>query len=443
MEITVQVEKLSNISRKLKVRVPATIVANRLQLGLQEVSRTAKLKGFRTGMVPMNVVKQMYGADVRHQVFHNLIDESYREALRKEKIRAVGSPKIDTPEHNTGAGAHDHTIHENQDLTFEATVDVVPEIEVKGYTGLSLTRPKVEPTKEDIELVVKNLLDSHAQLAPVEGRAAKKGDHVDMAFSGGVVTDKGIDERPGMKGSRVLEIGSDTLIPGFEENLVGMKAGETKTFRIPFPADYFEKELAGKQAEFTVTISGIKEKNLPELNDEFAKNMGYEGVADMRKKAEEHLLRERTAESERKVKSDLLSALIEKNPFDVPQSLVMAQTRVLAQDVGQNLKQQGFTDQMVQEALGAEIEGLKKRAENQVRASLILETIAKKEKIEVTAADVDNEIKTMATNMNVDEARVREYYDSNPSRRDDIEFRLREDRTVAFLLEKSKVKAEK
>jgi trigger factor len=451
MEFTVHVEKPSNTTRKLTIKVPAQTVASRYEKGLAEVQKTAKLKGFREGQVPISIVKQYYGDDVRHRLFHTLIEESYRLAVRDQKIQAVGSPQIETPDHKTGAGAHDHSIGEGQDLTFTATVEVLPEIEVKGYTGVARTREKAEIGDADVDKVIANLRDSQAQLVPPAGglvmadgssssRAVRKGDFVDMAFSGGVVTDKGVEERDGMKGSRMLEVGSDALIPGFEDELVGMRAGETKTFRVPFPKDFHEGGLAGKDAEFTVTINEVKEKKVPELDDDFAKQLGYESVADMRVKAKEHLLREREQEVERKLRSDLLQALIEKNPFEVPMSLIQAQTRALAQDVAQNLKQQGFADQMIQETLTAELDGLKKRAENQVRATLILEAIAKKESIAVTAEDVDSEISKMAEQMKVDLDKVRDYYTQQPQRRDDLEFRMREDRTVRFLLEKSKVK---
>ena len=445
MDITVSVEKASNISRKLTVKVPAQIVAKRFEKGLAEVQRTAKIKGFRPGHVPIAVVKQYYGEDVRHRVFHNLIDESFQHAVRDQKIQAVGSPQIETPDHKTGDGAHDHTLKEDQDLTYIATVEVLPEIEVKGYTGIALTRGSETITDKDIDTIIKNLLDSQAQLTPItdESYKAKTGNHVDISFKGGVVTETGIEEKPGMTGTRVLEIGSDSLIPGFEENLVGMKKGETKTFRVPFPKDFYEAELAGKDAEFTVTLNEIKEKNLPALDDELVKTMGYESVADLRTKATEHLTKERSGEVERKIRSDLLQALIDKNTFDVPQSLVQAQTRNLMQEVAGNLKNQGFNDQMIQEALGAEIANLKTRAENQVRASLILESIAKKENITVESADIDTEIKTMAENMKVEETRIREFYLQNPQRRDDLEFRMREDKTVKFLLEKAKIKQEK
>ncbi|MGZ3697334.1 MAG: trigger factor, partial [Bdellovibrionota bacterium] len=270
MELMVSVEKASPIVRKLTVKVPAKEVATRFERGLAEVQKTAKLKGFRPGQVPISIVKQYYGEDVKHRVFHTVIDESYEQAVRDQKLKAVGRPKIDTPDHQKGKGDHDHGIDEGQDLTYVATVEVLPELEVKGYTGVALSKDKVEVTDEDVEKVVENLRGSQAELVPVgsglvgadgksTSRPAKKGDHVDVQFDGGLVTDQGVERKEGMKGQRVIEIGSDSLIPGFEDNLVGMRSGDTKTFRLNFPKDYFEADMAGKESEFTVTLNEVKE----------------------------------------------------------------------------------------------------------------------------------------------------------------------------------------
>ena len=452
MSFSVSVESPSKISRKLTIKVPATIVANRFERGLVEVQKTARLKGFRPGQAPISVIRQFYGEDVRHRVFHNLIDEFYREALRKEAIRAVGSPKIDTPDHKTGEGEHDHGIKDNQDLTFTATVEILPEIEVKNYTGIALTEEKNKVGKDELDKILNQMLDSQAQLEPVSGglvgadgkstgRAAQKGDFADLAFQGGLLEDGKLRELPGMKGTRMVELGTNTLIPGFEDNVVGMRSGETKTFTVPFPADYHEKELAGKDSQFTVTVNELKQKKLPTLDDEFAKQMGYESVADLKKKATEHLEREAQETTDRKLRNDLVTALIEKNAFDVPAALIEAQTRALAQDWAQELKQQGVSDQIIQNAIGSELDNLRKRAESQVRSSLILEAIAKKEDISLKSEELEDEFKKAAEQMQIEPEKLKEYYAKNPARQDDFEFRLKQERTLKFLLDKAKIKS--
>jgi len=194
MNISVSVEKASNISRKLTIKVPANIVAERFENGLREVAKTAKIKGFRPGMVPLPMVKKFYGDDVRHHVFHKLVDESYSVALKQEKIQAVGQPQIDTPEskeakkdHAGHEHAHDHDDHsghvldESKEFTFTATVEVMPEIEVKGYTGLSVSRGSDVVTDADLEKTISEILASQASLDPTEdGYKAKKADYVDL-----------------------------------------------------------------------------------------------------------------------------------------------------------------------------------------------------------------------------------------------------------------------
>ncbi|MCM2322198.1 MAG: trigger factor [Oligoflexia bacterium] len=452
MELTVKVEETSSIVRKLIIKVPAKIVANRFEKGLQEVQRTAKLKGFRPGNAPLAVIKQYYGDDVRHRLYHSLIDESFQEAVRENKLMTVGRPTVESPEHQHGQGEHDHAVHEEKDFVYTATVEIMPEVEVKGYTGIPLKKDKVEVTEEDVKKVVDGLRDSQAQLNPVSGglvgadgkassRPVQKGDFVDLNFSGGLVTATGIDEKPGMKGSRIVEIGSESLIPGFEDNLVGMRSGETKTFRVKFPADFPDAEYCEKDAEFTATVNEVKEKILPELNDEFAKSMGYEGVADMQTKAREYLTRERTDEADRKIRNELVQALIEKTPFDVPNSLVEAQTRALAQDWAEELKRQGVGEQAVQQAILAELENMKKRAENQVRASLILEAVAKKENVEVKPEEFEAEVVKAAEAMRVEVDKLKDFYAKNPGRKEDFLFRLRQESTLKFLLDKAKIKS--
>ena len=454
MQLSVHVENQSPIVRKLTIKVPAREVSTRLERGWQSVQRTAKLKGFRPGHAPLSVIKQFYGEDVRHQVFHDLIDESYQRALSEQQIRAVGRPTIETPNHKTGEGEHAHTIHDGQDLTFTAVVEVLPEIQVKGYTGLPVTQENKEVSDEQLAEMLKTMQDSAAELVSVSSaltdadgksssRPVKQGDFCDITFSGGVVTEKGVEERAGMKGTRMIEVGSGSLIAGFEDHLVGMRQGETKTFRVPFPADFYEKELASKESEFTVTINEVKEKKLPALDDALAKQLGYEDLGDMKKKAREHMERERAEEIDRNMRNQLVEALIEKNPMDVPQSLIQGQTRALAQDVSENLRQQGFSQEMINETLAQELETLKKRAESQVRASLILETIAKEEKIEVTPEEVSAEMGKLAIQMRVDDQKLREYYDREPGRKEDLAFRMRQERTLKLLLEKAKVKKAK
>jgi trigger factor len=444
MELKVQVEKSSSIQRKVTVRVPAQTVALRFERGVMEVQKTANLKGFRPGHAPVSMIRQFYGDDIRHRLFHNLIDESFNQAAREQNLRVVGRPSIETPEHITGAGEHDHSLKEGQDLVYTATVEVLPEIEPKGYEGIALTRESADVKKADVEAVVARFQDSRSKMVDTEpGHKIKKGDHADITFEGGLVTESGIEKKQGMSGSRMLEVGSDTLIPGFEDELVGMSVGTEKTFRIRFPKDFFEKDLADKESEFFVKVNSIKKKELPALDDALAKDLGYQDLKDMESKVKAQLEQEKAAQVDGKLRQDLVAALIEKNSIEVPSALVQSQVRALAQDVGENLQRQGFSNEMIQETLVQETTNLKQRAESQVRASLILEAIAKKESIVATTEEMNREVSQMAASMKVDEARVREFYEKDAGRKDDLEFRIRQEKVLTHLVSKAKVKQAK
>ncbi|MEK6704257.1 MAG: trigger factor [Bdellovibrionota bacterium] len=435
MELHVNIAKPSSIVRKLTIKVPADVVKNRFERGMVEVQRTAKLKGFRPGYAPISLIRQYYGDDVRQRVYDNLINDSFNQAVHDNKVAAVGSPKIET----SGANLQDV----EKDFTFVATVEVLPEIEPKGYEGMSLARDVVEVSLKDVDNFINSLRESHAELIPSSvDDLAKTGSFVDIAFSGKIVAESGeLRNMDGLGGSRVLEIGSKAFIEGFEENLIGMKAGEKRTFRLDFPKDYKNSEFAGKKAEFEVALNEIKTKKLPELDDEFAKQMSCENIQDLKSKVESRLAGERNADADRKLRSELVQKLIEKNSFDVPVALVESEMRSLAENLAGELKQKGIDERTISEFLKKDIDSLRKRAENQVRATLILNAIANKENVEVTPANYEEEVGKLAASMNIEVQKLTEFYAKNSDRKDDFVFRVRQDRTVRLLLDKAKIKS--
>lgn len=452
MELSIEIEKPSSVLRKMKIKVPAKIVKSYFEKGLVSVQKDAKLKGFRPGQAPLGIIKQYYGSDVRHRVLHHLIDESFEEALQQKELKTIGQPKIQTPQHQTGEGAHDHTLDENQDLSYEATFEVMPDLKMKGYSGISVEQEKVEITDEQVEKAIESLRQSHGQLVSVvseshlsestqTSRVVQMGDFVDIEMSGGLVSEEGIQPRQDMKGHPVIEVGSHQWIPGFEEQLIGMIRGEVKVFRLQFPSDYGSQDLANREAEFTVKVNEIKEKKLPALDDEFAKQAGFENFTHLQAQAQEILIRNQTKESDEKLKSSLLSKVIEKNPFEVPVALIEGQTRILVQNWAQDLKKQGFHEKMIQEAITPEIESLRKKAESQVRTSLILEAIAKEEKITIQPNELDQELDRLAESLKMTRPQVQDVYSKNPDRQSDLEFKLRQEKTIQFLLNQAKIKS--
>lgn len=430
----IKIEDLSTIQKKFTVTIPASLVSKTVEKKYLEAQKTAKLKGFRPGKVPLNLVKQYYGEDVKNRALQDLVSNSYREALTQHPLRAVGDPQFE------GAKEKDHLhIHDGEELSYVAIVDVVPEIEPKDYKGLSLEKIKPEVQAEDLEKMKKNLLDRKAELTPIQ-KPAKMGDFVDFKYEGKLKTDQGVETPANLSGDRFAEIGSGQLLPEFEKNIIGISAGETKSFKIDYPKDYADAQLAGKAVDYDVSMREVKEKKYPDFTDEYVKEFGYESVGDFETKAKENILKNKTEESEAQFKNQLIEKLVEKNSFEIPQALVYSQMRALADDYSQELRRYGFNDQMIQSAVMNQLPDFKKRAEQQVRAGILLDAIAKKEKIEATEAALEAEISKLASQYQVQAKDLKDRFFGNPREKSNFEFRVREDLTMQFLINAAKVK---
>lgn len=445
METQIKLENVSAIQKKFLVTIPAERVTKFVEKKFIETQKVAKIKGFRPGKVPLNLVKQYYAEDVKQKALQSLISETYSEALKKHPMRIVGEPQIEGVPHGHEGEGHNHQhihLHDGEPLSYSATVEVVPEVEPKDYKGLSLEKTSAEVTKEDLEGVKKNLLDRKAEMTSVDRKAAK-GDFVEFKYEGKLKTDTGYEAQANLSGDRSAEIGSSQLLPEFEKNIVGVKAGESVTFKMNYPTDYTDANLAGKEAEYTLDLREVKEKKYADWNDEYVKEFGYDSTADFETKSKEMLTKNKSEEIENHFRNHLIEKLIEKNTFEVPQALVYSQIRALADDYSQELKRYGFNDQMVQSAIMSQLEDFKKRAETQVRAGILLDAIAKKEKIEPKDADLEAEMKKMAANFGMNLKELKDRLDQNPRDKSNFEYRVREELTIQMLLASAKIKEKK
>lgn len=441
METQIKLENVSAIQKKFLVTIPANQVAKTMERKFAEAQKTAKLKGFRPGKVPLNMVKQFYAEDVKSKTLNALISETYSEALKQHPLRIVGEPQIEGMPHKHAGSEEEHTqlhLNDGEALSYVAIVEVVPEIEPKDYKGLSIEKPSAEVTDEDLDGIRKNLLDRKAEITPVT-RAAKNGDFVDIKYEGKLKTDAGYEAQANLAGNRYAELGSGQLLPEFEKNLVGMKAGETKSFKMTYAKDYTDANLAGKDAEYSVDVREVKEKKLPDFSEELAVEFGYENIADFEKKSKELLTKNKSEESDNQLRNNMIEKLIEKNTFEVPQALVYSQMRALADDYGNELKRYGFNDQMIQQAVVSQLQDFKKRAETQVRAGILLDAISKKEKIESKQSDIDAEMKKMADSFGVEVKMLKERFETNPRDKSNFEFRVREELTIQHILSSAKI----
>lgn len=437
METQIKLENVSSVQKKFIVTIPAGKVSQVIERKFAEAQKTASIKGFRPGKVPLNMVKQYYGDEVKQNALNSLINETYSEALQKHALRIVGEPQIESANEKEKI-----SIAEGKELSYAAVVEVVPEVDPKDYKGLSIEKPSSEVTADDIDKLKKNLLDRKAEISPVT-RAAKTGDFVDFKYEGKLKTDKGMEAQPNLSGERSAEIGSGQLIPEFEKNLIGLKSGDSKTFKMTYAKDFTDANLAGKDAEYTIDLREVKEKTLPEFSEEIVKEFGYESLADFNTKSKEMLAKNKAEEADNILRNNMIEALIAKNNIEVPQGLVYSQMRALADDYSNELKRYGFNDQMVQSAIVSQLQDFKKRAETQVRAGILLDSIAKKEKIEPKDADIEAEMQKMATSFGVETKMLKDRFAQNPRDKSNFEYRVREELTIQMILGAAKMTAAK
>ena len=256
----VSVETTSGLERRLIVGVPSSRVDSAVDSRLQEAAKTVKLNGFRPGKVPMRVIRQRFGQSVRMEVLGQVMNDSFYEAIQQQGLKPAGRPEIEPK-----------SLDEGKDIEFVATFEVFPEIELKDYSSIEVKKPVAEITTADIDEMIENLRTQRASWEVAE-RAAAEGDQVNIDFAG---TKNGEEFEGGKAEGTDLELGSGRMIPGFEDGIVGMTAGEEKVVALTFPEDYHSEELKGAAVEFKIKVNAVKERKLPELDDEFFKGFSY------------------------------------------------------------------------------------------------------------------------------------------------------------------------
>jgi trigger factor len=423
----IDVETLSPIKRKINFQIPAQQVSAEIDKAYAEIRKHAAIKGFRKGKVPMGLIEKHYGEKMAEDVVKQLVNETYFKALSEHRIDPVSYPQIESDQLKPG-----------ESFSYSATVEVFPEITVKDYLGLEVVKEQLVADDSAVAARLKEMQDSLSQLAPAPvGHAAALGDFVVFDFLG---TLDGVPFDGGAAEDFQLELGSGRFIPGFEEQLIGMDAGSQGVVKVTFPEGYGAENLAGKPAEFAVTIKEIKVKELPELNDDFAKEFGeFETLAELKQKLGEL----QQAQEERRVETELrervIKALVEKHELEVPEVMVDRQVAMMLENSKQRLASQRLSLEM----MGLTDEGYKIQfrdvAREQVKGSLLLEAVAEAEKLEVTDADIEQQVAEIAAGTKQDPAKVANLYQTNQRAKENLIAQLREDKAIRFLLDHAKV----
>ncbi|MGD8785018.1 MAG: trigger factor [Thioalkalispiraceae bacterium] len=417
----VSVESPSAIERRITVSVDENQIDEAVQKKLQKLSKTVNLKGFRAGKVPMNVVKQRYGLQAREEVLNDVIQSSFYEAISKEELKPAGMPDFEPKKSGPGEG-----------LEYIATFEVYPEVEVKDMGNIEIERPTAEITDADLDKMLETIQKQHAAWEVIE-RAAKEGDKVFVDFVG---TIEGEEFEGGTGQDMAVEIGKGQLIAGFEDGLVGLKAGDTKELDLSFPENYHKEDLAGKPVKFAITVKKVEETILPPIDAELAKKMGVED-GDMDKFREEirsNMERELKNALENQTKKAVMDALLEAHEIEVPKALIQNEAQALAQQMMANMQQQGMPAD--QNKLPAEMfEGEAKR---RVTLGLIMAEIVKQQGLKADEAAVKQKVEEIAEPYEQSEQVVKYYY-GDKQRLAEIESLVIEEQIVNWILSQAKI----
>ncbi|RLB55639.1 MAG: trigger factor [Deltaproteobacteria bacterium] len=418
------VEATDEIHRRIEVEIPWEMVSQEMEQRYRELAGKARLPGFRPGKVPLAVLRQRYGKQVREEVLGRLIDDSFEAALIQNRIRAVSLPELQKGD-----------FQEGRPYRYSATVEVQPEIAITTL-DVSVESKPVEVTDDMVAQELTALQESKAVLVPVEEqRPARQGDTAIVDYT---ARHQGQPLEGGSATNHPLQLGSGKALPGFEQQVEGMEVGQVKTFELEFPAGWGPPRLAGQPVSFEVRLAALKRRELPQLDDEFAADLGLEGVETLEQLKEK--LRRDLAERERErldreSRRQLIDKLIEANPFPLPPSMVERRQERIASQMEMYFAEQGidiYEKGLRRQQLKAD---MRERAEREVRAALLLQAIAEREKIDAGEKEIDQAIERMAAEANMEPSRARALY-AEPEARGGLRARIIEDKVLDFLLKR-------
>lgn len=403
----VSVETTQGLQRKMTVALPAEDIDSAVLERLKSLSKTTRMNGFRPGKVPFKVVRSRFEPQVRSEVLGSMINRSFYDAVQQENLRPAGQPEI-APGDDTGES-------EGKGFSFVATFEVYPEFEPVFNDEIRVTRPVVEIGESDIDEMVESLRKQRTEYHAVE-RASADGDQIVIDFVGRI---DGEEFDGGKAEEAPLVLGTGAMIPGFEEQLLGLSAGDTKTIQVTFPEQYQAEHLAGKAAEFDITVREVKESRLPELNEDLVKSFGIEdgNLDSLRADIKKNMERELEQRIENEVKTQVMDGLLALNPIDVPAALISEEIQRQREQMMQQMQQQLPAD-ADSSFLGDEL--FAEQAERRVRLGLVIGEIVRRNGISAEASAVRQQVEGLASSYQ-DPQQVIDYYYSNPELLQNIE----------------------
>ncbi len=410
--------------REIEVEIPAAEVGRETETLIQKYQKVARIAGFRRGHVPASIIRQRFSEEIKTDVVEALIPRYFRQEAERLGIHPVSQPRVT-----------DLHVHEGEPLRFKAAFEVLPEIKLEGYKELRADKPEIAVSEADVEQALTDLREQHAKFDPIEGRALADGDFAQASLDG---NPKDGDGQPVHMDEVLVEIAGKNTMPEFTEHLRGANAGDERTFDVNYPEDAQDKRLAGKTFTYTVKISAIKQKNLPELNEEFAKQFGeLTTVDELRQRIRLQMESERKHEAEHKAKDKLVEELIQRNEFEVPESLIEQQIDIRLERGLRALAAQGLSaEHMKKMDLPRLRAGQRDQAIHDVKAALLLEKVAEAENVQVSDDEMNAEVDSLAkqTKQTTEAIRTRLTRDGGLDR---IRTRIRNEKTLEFLYHQS------
>ena len=411
--------------RELDLEIPAEDVSKATERVAKEIARVARVPGFRVGKAPISLIKRRFADDIKGEVLHSLVPEKVEKAVAEQKLSPVSQPQVDKLDFADG-----------QPLKFRAVFDVLPEFVLGAYKGLEIEMPPMDVTNEDVNKQLEDSRERAAAFAPVQGRAVEKGDFVQLKLVG--TPEAGGD--PIQADSVLCHVGAEETMAPFNENLLGATVGDHKEFDVDYPADYPDQNLAGKKFHYSADVTGVKVRQLPELNDDFAKDISDAAtLEELKTKIRENLEHQRDHRQKDLQRERVIGQLVKLHDFPVPESLVESQMDVRLERMVRSLAQQGVDPRAVNLDWSALRGRQQERAKDDVKAELIIDRIASTENIDVTNEEMERELAHLASHGGESAEAIRARL-TKQGALDRMKAKLRSDKTLDWLAQNAKIR---
>jgi trigger factor len=416
--------KESATKREIQVEIPAEEVSRQTESLIQKYQKVARLPGFRTGHVPPSIIRRRFAEEIKTDVVEALVPRYFRQESERLGMHPISQPRVT-----------DLHLVDGEPMRFKAAFEVLPEIKVEGYKELRADKPEIAVSEADVEQAMTDLREQHATFTPIEGRALAEGDFAQVSLDGSPQSGEG---QPVHMDEVLVEIGGKNTMPEFTEHLRGAQVGDERTFSVAYPEDATDKRLAGKTFSYKVKVHALKQKTLPEWNEEFVKQLGeFSSVDDVRRRIREQMEAERRHQAERAAKEKLVTELVQRHDFEVPDVLIEQQVDLRLERGLRALAAQGLTtEQMKKMDLQRLRTGQREQAMQDVKASLLLERVAEEEHVQVSDEELGQEVESLArqTKQTSEAVRARLTRDGGLDR---IRTRLRNEKTIDLLYRQS------